>query len=306
MTHMLSSLANGKVVLVLEGGYNLVSISNCMAACTSVLLGDPCPHWAYKPPKEGAVNSIQNVIGTHKKYWKSLKFAVGLPSIGSMGAEVKVISDKTDAMAVQREAVLKVGDNTQDPKDLTEQRKDHTEVPTSEDTDQLADCLQNIVVGGEVDSASNRADSTSTGSAFEGGAAGGSQPTENSSMKLLKEMEAQGVEQMYAVQPLPWCPHLEHVTPVPTKGLNTSDPCEECGNVGENWVCLVCYKVYCGRYVNEHMVMHGETENHPIVLSYADLSVWCYGCNNYVHNDVIQPAKAAAHLSKFDEPLPGM
>ncbi|KAL3852489.1 hypothetical protein ACJMK2_016120 [Sinanodonta woodiana] len=109
MTHMLSSLANGKVVLVLEGGYNLVSISNCMAACTSVLLGDPCPHWAYKPPKEGAVNSIQNVIGTHKKYWKSLKFAVGLPSIGSMGAEVKVISNKTDAMAVQREAVLKVG-----------------------------------------------------------------------------------------------------------------------------------------------------------------------------------------------------
>ncbi|KAK7495506.1 hypothetical protein BaRGS_00013204 [Batillaria attramentaria] len=43
MTHMLSGLANGKVVLALEGGYNLNSISLSMATCTSVLLGDPCP-----------------------------------------------------------------------------------------------------------------------------------------------------------------------------------------------------------------------------------------------------------------------
>ncbi|ESP03569.1 hypothetical protein LOTGIDRAFT_137337, partial [Lottia gigantea] len=44
MTHMLSQLANGKVVVILEGGYNLNSISVSMATCTSVLLGDPCPN----------------------------------------------------------------------------------------------------------------------------------------------------------------------------------------------------------------------------------------------------------------------
>jgi hypothetical protein len=41
MTHKLLELAGGKIVLALEGGYNLESISKSYAACTSVLLGDP-------------------------------------------------------------------------------------------------------------------------------------------------------------------------------------------------------------------------------------------------------------------------
>ena len=32
--------------------------------------------------------------------------------------------------------------------------------------------------------------------------------------------------------------------------------------------------------------MHGVMEEHRVVLSYADLSVWCYACENYVHNEV--------------------
>ena len=43
MTHMLSSLAHGRLVLALEGGYNLTSLKECFAACVSVMLGDPCP-----------------------------------------------------------------------------------------------------------------------------------------------------------------------------------------------------------------------------------------------------------------------
>lgn len=39
MTYMLKSLAGGKVVVALEGGYNLSSISISSAAVTSVLLG---------------------------------------------------------------------------------------------------------------------------------------------------------------------------------------------------------------------------------------------------------------------------
>jgi histone deacetylase 4/5 len=41
LTHKLLELAGGKIVLALEGGYNLESISKSYAACTSVLLGDP-------------------------------------------------------------------------------------------------------------------------------------------------------------------------------------------------------------------------------------------------------------------------
>ena len=38
--------------------------------------------------------------------------------------------------------------------------------------------------------------------------------------------------------------------------------------------------------MNEHMLFHGIETGHKLVLSYADLSVWCYGCDNYVHNQV--------------------
>lgn len=46
-------------------------------------------------------------------------------------------------------------------------------------------------------------------------------------------------------------------------------------------------QVYCGRYVNEHMVVHGTVVEHPVVLSFSDLSVWCYVCESYVHHQVV-------------------
>ncbi|KAK7495510.1 hypothetical protein BaRGS_00013208 [Batillaria attramentaria] len=114
-----------------------------------------------------------------------------------------------------------------------------------------------------------------------------------------------GVEQLYAVQPSPWCPHLTCVQPLPPGGLDTSAPCQDCGDTTENWVCLVCYKVFCSRYVQEHMLFHSiAEEGHLMVLSYSDLSVWCYACNDYIDNQITHPMKDAAHRSKFGEALP--
>jgi histone deacetylase 6 len=42
MTKMLSNLANGNMILALEGGYNLTSITESMSSCISILLGDTC------------------------------------------------------------------------------------------------------------------------------------------------------------------------------------------------------------------------------------------------------------------------
>ncbi|KAJ1095693.1 hypothetical protein NDU88_000851 [Pleurodeles waltl] len=106
---------------------------------------------------------------------------------------------------------------------------------------------------------------------------------------------------LYAVTPLPWCPHLESVQSVPECGLNVTEACQECSSSVENWVCLVCYKVYCGRYINEHMLMHGLDSGHMVVLSYADLSVWCYSCESYIHNEALLEAKNVAHRMKFGE-----
>lgn len=52
MMHSLCALAGGRVVMALEGGYNLGSISECFGACVSMLLGDPAP----LPPEDPIPN----------------------------------------------------------------------------------------------------------------------------------------------------------------------------------------------------------------------------------------------------------
>jgi len=51
--------------------------------------------------------------------------------------------------------------------------------------------------------------------------------------------------------------------------------------------CIVCtMQTHCSRYVNGHMKQHGTETGHSLVLSYADISVWCYQCDGYVHHPV--------------------
>ncbi|CAH1239444.1 HDAC6 [Branchiostoma lanceolatum] len=131
----------------------------------------------------------------------------------------------------------------------------------------------------------------------EEGAAGGAESASSTISDLIGGEFV--FDNLFAVVPLPWCEHLETVATLPSDGLDVSAPCVTCGDPSENWVCLHCYQVHCGRFVKEHMVRHGETTGHCLVLSYADLSVWCYPCEAYVHNETLLPAKRAAHLSKF-------
>ena len=108
------------------------------------------------------------------------------------------------------------------------------------------------------------------------------------------------------VQPLQWCPHLESVTSdsLPTNIDVLQSKCEECENVGENWICLVCLSIHCSRYVKEHMLIHGTSSEHPIALSFSDISVWCYICDDYIDNSTLYKFKNAIHKSKFGENMP--
>lgn len=80
MTSWLMPLAGGKIILSLEGGYNIHSISYSMTMCTKALLGDPLP-----PLKEGstpcssASNSIEEVLSVHSEYWSSLVYDTAIP-----------------------------------------------------------------------------------------------------------------------------------------------------------------------------------------------------------------------------------
>lgn len=80
-THWLSTLANGKIILCLEGGYNVNTISHAMAMCTKALLGDPLPILQIynQKPNASCIETIQKVLQVQEKYWKSLKFNKKLP-----------------------------------------------------------------------------------------------------------------------------------------------------------------------------------------------------------------------------------
>ncbi|KAL0187209.1 hypothetical protein M9458_018879, partial [Cirrhinus mrigala] len=70
LTHQLMSLAAGRVLVILEGGYNLTSISD-------MLLGDsPPPLDHLPPPKTSATVTINNVLRAHAPFWSSLRIQI--------------------------------------------------------------------------------------------------------------------------------------------------------------------------------------------------------------------------------------
>ncbi|XP_067934488.1 histone deacetylase 6-like [Watersipora subatra] len=277
MTHMLSSLADGRLILVLEGGYNLNSISESFSSCVDIMMGGTPPRIDDTEPDSSAVSTIQNVIAVHKAFWKSLCCDAVLPlSKKELEQDKESTEEKTDslvellvgklkAMAVEEGSATK--ENSSDAKPSTPAAKSDESKGTAE-----------TLAAGEV-----AAGAAAAGEAASGAAGAGA---------MDESME------MFAVTPLSWCAHIEDNLPLPGM-LDTSSPCLDCGHVGENWVCLTCYKVYCSRYQKEHMLFHSIASDHKMVLSFADLSVWCYACDSYIHHPDLIPMKNSAHLNKF-------
>ncbi|KAG8229704.1 hypothetical protein J437_LFUL009829 [Ladona fulva] len=245
MTSWLSSLAGGKVVVVLEGGYNVTSTSLSLVACTKALLGDPLPPLGVAfPCQPHALNSIQNVVSTHQVYWPALRKT----AVQQVETEVQPVSEQ----------------------------------PNADPTQQICDALSSIDL------------EIATGDEACGVSASG--------IAAALQMEFAG--EAYAVVPIRDCPHLNRVNKLPECGLDHKAPCAQCGSCIENWVCLTCFVVLCGRYVNEHMMFHGVEDQHPLTLGMADLSVWCYMCEAYIDNPVLFEARNAAHVSKFGCEIP--
>ena len=74
MTSQLMNFANGGVVLALEGGYNLESISMSMLACLRALLGeDLMPICLNNNISSIAINAINETSKAHRLHWNFLK-----------------------------------------------------------------------------------------------------------------------------------------------------------------------------------------------------------------------------------------
>ena len=72
MTERVASLAQGRVVLALEGGYNLDAIAAAAAACTRVLLGEHLAEPDAGPPDAVAERVIRQTLDAHRPYWPGL------------------------------------------------------------------------------------------------------------------------------------------------------------------------------------------------------------------------------------------
>jgi len=98
MTHMLLSLANGRVLEVLEGGYCLSQLEVCGSACVAALLGDPplrIKDDTTKFPQDlVSVRTIQTVKDIHRPFWNSL-FTVPEPDSDAIGKLTEMFEQKT-------------------------------------------------------------------------------------------------------------------------------------------------------------------------------------------------------------------
>ncbi len=69
MTARLAPLAHGRLVLALEGGYNLTAIARSAEACLRVLLGEDAPDAAAGEPSAGARRVVEAVRQIQRPHW---------------------------------------------------------------------------------------------------------------------------------------------------------------------------------------------------------------------------------------------
>ncbi|XP_077555105.1 histone deacetylase 4 isoform X2 [Haemaphysalis longicornis] len=85
MTKQLMTLAKGKVVLALEGGYDLPSICDCSQECVAALLGDECTplreEEVTRQPCGAAVQLLQKTAAIQAPHWPCIK--KWAPTMGS-------------------------------------------------------------------------------------------------------------------------------------------------------------------------------------------------------------------------------
>ncbi|KAK2047358.1 histone deacetylase domain-containing protein [Colletotrichum somersetense] len=87
MTHMLMSLADGKVAVCLEGGYNLQAISTSAVAVARTLMGEPPPKMDIPMLNKDAARVLAKVQSYQAPYWECMRPGiVPVPDIQDLNA----------------------------------------------------------------------------------------------------------------------------------------------------------------------------------------------------------------------------
>ncbi|KAH7241715.1 hypothetical protein BKA59DRAFT_210675 [Fusarium tricinctum] len=87
MTHMLMSLADGKVAVCLEGGYNLKAISVSAVAVAKTLMGEPPPKMELPKINKEAARILAKVQSYQAPYWECMRpGVVNIPEVQSLNS----------------------------------------------------------------------------------------------------------------------------------------------------------------------------------------------------------------------------
>lgn len=114
LTSWLAPLSMGRLILCLEGGYNLSSISYAMTICTKTLLGDPLPPVNVTLPlKPSALTDLKIVLNVQAKHWSALCFNKDLPRedgvsksiINHIPSPINDLLSKMSALEIQEATV---------------------------------------------------------------------------------------------------------------------------------------------------------------------------------------------------------
>ncbi|KAM5272051.1 histone deacetylase 9 isoform 4-T4 [Ctenodactylus gundi] len=103
LTKQLMTLVDGRVVLALEGGHDLMAICDASEACVNALLGNELAPLAedvlHQTPNMNAVASLQKIVEIQSKYWKSVR-TVTVPRGGVLpGTQLQEETETVSALA---------------------------------------------------------------------------------------------------------------------------------------------------------------------------------------------------------------
>ena len=73
MTVRLARVARGRLVLALEGGYDLEAIAAAAAACTRILLGDPAEAGDPGPPSASSERVLEAAVRAARPFWPGVR-----------------------------------------------------------------------------------------------------------------------------------------------------------------------------------------------------------------------------------------
>ncbi|KAL9879206.1 histone deacetylase 4 isoform 2-T10 [Glossina fuscipes fuscipes] len=101
MTCELMQLANGKVVLALEGGYDLPAICDSAQECVRALLGDRLSplqeNELNRPPCQNAIDTLQKTIAIQSQHWPCVRRLAHTVAMSALEA-IKIERDESETV----------------------------------------------------------------------------------------------------------------------------------------------------------------------------------------------------------------